>query len=321
MVIEDLLNREDYMIYDTEEVYSIHYAEVCAAYGAARIAGLENDKATLNKLQKRYAIRIADSIGNTENHVDVNVYGILPLELFMHGADSSYYYQGISLADGQWDGVEPGELSPQVRFWIDDVWMIGSLQVQAYLVTGQQKYLDRAALVAAAYLDKLQQPNGLFYHGENAPFYWGRGNGWMAAGFTIIISELNEDHAAYDRILAGYKKMMESLLKYQAGDGMWRQLVDIDTAWKETSSTAMFGYAIQTGLNNKLLDESVYAPASDKAWNGLMAYLQENGKISDVCVGTGQSRDVNYYLDRPTVSGDFHGQAPLLWFAQARMAK
>ncbi len=31
------------------------------------------------------------------------------------------------------------------------------------------------------YCEKLQRPNGLFYHRDDAPFYWGRGNGWAAA--------------------------------------------------------------------------------------------------------------------------------------------
>jgi hypothetical protein len=33
----------------------------------------------------------------------------------------------------------------------------------------------------AAYLDRLQQTNGLFFHAPDSPFYWSRGNGWVAA--------------------------------------------------------------------------------------------------------------------------------------------
>ena len=44
------------------------------------------------------------------------------------------------------------------------------------------KYIDRTAKAMVAYLDRLQQPNGLFFHTEDARFYWSRGNGWMAAG-------------------------------------------------------------------------------------------------------------------------------------------
>ncbi|NHK26900.1 hypothetical protein FF098_003130 [Parvularcula flava] len=193
--------------------------------------------------------------------------------------------------------------------------MIGALQMQAYRATGDEIYLTRAARTAAAYIERLQQPNGLFHHGPDAPFYWGRGNGWVAAGLAEIIDGLPEDNEYYDEVVRGYQRMMQALLEYQAEDGMWRQLIDYPDAWKETSGTAMFGYAMAAGINNGLLDEHLYGPAVEKAWTALQGYIEEDGRLSAVCVGTGQSLDENYYLERPTVTGDLHGQAPLLWFA------
>ena len=108
-------------------------------------------------------------------------------ELYRHTKDEKFYKQGIELADIQWEDPLGNGLTRQTRFWIDDVYMIGSLQIQAYRISGEQKYLQRAALETAAYLEKLQQPNGLFYHGPEAPFFWGRGNGWMAAGLAEVI--------------------------------------------------------------------------------------------------------------------------------------
>ena len=56
------------------------------------------------------------------------------------------------------------------RFWIDDIWMIGALQAEAWRRTRGARFLDRAALMANAYLARLQQPSGLFHHGPQAPF-------------------------------------------------------------------------------------------------------------------------------------------------------
>lgn len=42
------------------------------------------------------------------------------------------------------------------------------------------KYVERAAKEMAMYLDELQRLNGLFYHAPDVPYFWGRGNGWMA---------------------------------------------------------------------------------------------------------------------------------------------
>ena len=52
-----------------------------------------------------------------------------------------------------------------------------------------------------------------------------------------------------------------------------------------------------------------------RAWSGLSRELQPDGRLRGVCVGTGQSADAQYYLERPVVTGDLHGQAALLWTA------
>ena len=317
LVIANLLSRDDIMMYDTGDVVAPHYAEVCTAFGAARMAGLFNDTITINRLTKRYLKVIKDSITNTANHVDANVYGILPLELFKLNQDSIFYKQGITFAKDQWKNELPNGLTNQTRFWIDDIWMIGSLQIQAYRLTKDNIYLDRAAREIVAYLEKLQRPNGLFFHGKNAPFFWGRGNGWAAAGLAEILTELPENHPDYPVIVEGYMAMMETLLQYQAEDGMWRQLIDHESAWKETSCTGMFAYAICVGVKQGILPKEGYENAYQKAWLSLTDYIGNDGKISDVCVGTGQSTDINYYIERPKVTGDFHGQAPVLWLAYA----
>lgn len=69
-------------MYKSGQVLAVHYSEVCAAFGAVRIAALSNDSAAIAQLARRYMRVITDSIENTANHVDANVYGILPLELY-----------------------------------------------------------------------------------------------------------------------------------------------------------------------------------------------------------------------------------------------
>jgi hypothetical protein len=45
--------------------------------------------------------------------------------------------------------------------------------------------------------------------------------------------------------------------------------------------------------------------------------VNAEGRLTDICAGTGQKDDAGFYLQRPRVTGDLHGQAPLLWFAYA----
>jgi rhamnogalacturonyl hydrolase YesR len=85
------------------------------------------------------------------------------------------------------------------------MFMITAVQAQAYRATGERKYIDRAAKEMVVYLDSLQQPNGLFYHAPDVPFFWGRGNGWMAAGMSELLWSLPKDNPDRERIMEGYR--------------------------------------------------------------------------------------------------------------------
>lgn len=263
------------------------------------------------------------------NHVDLNMFGCLPLTFYHITGKKKYLDLGLPYANTQWQC--PADAKPeqkswaekgyswQTRLWIDDMYMITIVQTQAYRVTHDPVYINRAAKEMALYLDKLQRPNGLFYHAPDVPFYWARGNGWMAAGMAELLQELPEDSPYHERIMQGYHKMMESLRHYQLPSGMWSQLIDKSDCWPETSGTAMFTYAFIQGVKHGWLDEKTYAPLARKAWIAMVSYINENNDVREICVGTNKKNDERYYYDRPRHTGDYHGQAPYLWCAAALM--
>jgi len=313
----------------------ITYPDVCTWYGALCFS-----KATGNAdLKARLIARFEPLFGNearlvpVPNHVDNTVFGAVPLELYLQTKEARYLHMGQQMADAQW-AVPPANeknntpearawldkgFTWQTRLWIDDMFMITMVQAQAFRATGDRRYIDRAAKEMVMYLDELQRPNGLFYHAPDVPFFWGRGNGWMAAGMAELLRSLPLDNPDRPRILEGYRKMMAALLAYQAADGMWRQLIDDPAAWPETSGTGMFTFAMITGVKNGWLDAKTYGPAVRKAWLALVTYLDENSDVRDVCEGTNKKADHQYYLDRKRVTGDLHGQAPVIWCATAFM--
>jgi unsaturated rhamnogalacturonyl hydrolase len=247
---------------------TIIYPEVCAWYGSLTFARLSGDKDLTARLIKRFDLLLTPAEAKlipTERHVDFSVFGAVPLEIFIETKQPKYLDLGKTFADRQWLAPDAQGLTGETRFWIDDMFMITILQVQAYRATGDKKYLDRAALEMTVYLDKLQQPNGLFHHAPDVPFFWGRGNGWVAAGMMELLRSPPKDHPKRARILDGYLKMMRSLLQYQAAEGTWKQLIDHPEAWHETSSSGMFAFAMITGVNEKWLDAKTYAPAARKA--------------------------------------------------------
>ena len=313
----------------------IPYFEVCTWYGALSFAKQTKNKDLTEKLIRRFdPLFDKDSaLLPVPDHVDYTVFGAVPFEIYLQTKDKKYFELGKYYADKQWAVPEGPRVIPesytyynnglswQTRLWIDDMYMITMIQAQAYRATNEKKYIERAAKEMVFYLKELQRPYGLFYHAPDAPFFWGRGNGWMAAGMTELLRVLPKDNYYYGTIMKAYETMMASLLSLQTENGMWRQLVDDPTFWPETSCTAMFTFAMITGVKNGWLDKRIYGAAARKAWLALVSYINENGDITDVCEGTGKKNDRQYYMDRKRITGDLHGQAPILWCASALLRK
>jgi len=297
----------------------ITYPESVAWYGALTFAQLSGNQDLDAKLIERFQPLFGEesSLVPSPVNVDSTVFAAVPLEIFIQTKDPKYLEMGKGMADKQWENPNPDGTTSQTRYWIDDMYMITMVQVQTYRATGDSKYLDRAALEMAAYLDKLQQPNGLFYHAPDVPFFWGRGDGWVAAGMAELLRSLPENHPQRARIMDGYHKMMAGLLKYQDKDGVWHQLIDHPESYPETSSSAMFTFAMITGVKNRWLSEKPYAEVARKGWLGIVSYLEPNGDLRNVCQGTNKKNDLQYYLNRERLTGDLHGQAPVLWSASA----
>jgi len=307
----------------------ITYPDVCTWLGGMWFAEVTKDQELFNRFKDRFEplFGAEKHLQPKANHVDNCVFGSVPLELYLQTKDQKYLDLGLKYADEQWILPEDANeeqnawaekgYSWQTRIWIDDMFMITAVQSQAYLATGDQKYIDRAAKEMVLYLDEIQLENGLFYHSPEAHFSWGRGNGWMAVGMAEILRNLPKDNPNRKRIMEGYHKMMAALLKYQEEDGMWRQIIDDPEAWKETSATAMFTYAMITGVKNGWINKKTYGSAARKGWVALIDYINENDDLTEVCAGTNIQNSREHYMNRPRIVGDLHGQAPLLWCAAA----
>ena len=271
---------------------SIHYAEIVTAYGAIKFSDLTNDRDLLIKLEKRYRPIVDEGDSDLIPqgfHGDFTVFALVPFELYRLRGDMRFYNLGKQLVDEQWKDPNPEDgLTWQARWWIDDAYMIASVDALATRVTGDQTYVNNAALLLHAYCSKLQHDNGLLPHTESVPFYWGRGVGWVAAGLTEALTTLHEDNPLYEKLMAYYKKLMAGLLPLQAESGLWRQLLDYPDAYEETSCTGMFAYAYIVGIKNGWLEEKTYGPAARRGWLALTERINEHGEVSDVCVGTNE---------------------------------
>lgn len=323
----------------------IHYAVVSLWVNLLDCAKLLGDEARVVALSRLFDPFYGEKkdLLPTFKHVDFNVVGALPLEIAILTGEKRARDLGLFYAERQWEEPKADDqatlfnyeilpfaerlewwkkgYSCQSRLWIDDMYMITALQTQAFRLTGDMKYVDRAAKEMCLYLDRIQIKDGpdagLFYHAPDVPYVWGRGAGWMAAGMPLLLKYMPRGHKDFPVILAGYRSMMDALKKRQAESGMWNQLVGDRNSWEEPSATAMFAYAFIEGVNNGWLDAAEFAPLAKKAYLAIVDSMDKYGNIRDVCAGTPKMNDRDHYLKRPHIHGDPHAQAPFVWMCRA----
>ncbi|MFV0541091.1 MAG: glycoside hydrolase family 105 protein [Aestuariibaculum sp.] len=111
--------------------------------------------------------------------------------------------------------------------------------------------------------------------------FWGRGNGWVAAGLANILKHLPENseyRPFYENL---FKTFIPKLASLQSKQGFWHaSLLDTESyPAPEASATALITYAMAYGINHNLLDGTEYCPIVNKSWEALMSIINNKGKL------------------------------------------
>lgn len=180
-------------------------------------------------------------------------------------------------------------------WWADGLYMVMPVMTKLYKITGNALYLDKL-YEYWSFADSLMYDGGdrLYYRDAKYIYpkhktasgkkdFWARGNGWVVAALAKVLQDLPADNPHRQEYLDRYKAMASAVAASQRPDGYWtRSMLDPDFApGPETSGTAFFTYALAWGVNNGILDDSVYRPVITKAW----AYLTETALQPDGTVG------------------------------------
>lgn len=179
----------------------------------------------------------------------------------------------------------------QVWSWCDALFMAPPVYAHIGKITGEPQYLSYMdEQFKNTYNHLYDKEEGLFYrdgsyfdkrelNGEK--IFWGRGNGWVAAGLVNILKILPEDSEYRPFYKELFVDLVSRLADLQSKDGFWHaSLLDPDNyPSPETSATAMITYALAYGINTGLLKEDTYFPVAINAWNALISSVDESGKL------------------------------------------
>ena len=122
---------------------------------------------------------------------------------------------------------------------------------------------------------------------------WARGNGWVMMTCAEILPLLNPGSEQHTRLQKTFLTLSAALQKLQTTDGLWRTILDDDSAYEETSASAMYLFALTRGRRSGLLDPSFDACIA-KASLALSKMVEADGKFVGVSEGTWPG-SVEYY--------------------------
>jgi rhamnogalacturonyl hydrolase YesR len=202
--------------------------------------------------------------------------------------------------------------------WLDDLYMALPCFAQMALLTGDTRYYDDAAKQLLQFHSRMfVAQKGLFMHGwiqEMSPhpaFHWGRANGWALMAAAELLTVMPRDYPQRTQLMNIFKAHAAGLRRVQAPSGLWHQLLDRPDSYEETSSSAMFVFALTRAINKGWLSRPTWAPIVLRGWNGLTRKVNSTGQVEGTCIGTGLGWDDTFYLNRPRDVNAAHGYGPI----------
>lgn len=232
-------------------------------------------------------------------HADDHTVGQFYLELFRKYGDKKM----LQPTQEQFDFImyHPAKTSLQWQTpyhqsrwnWCDALFMSPPVWAKLYNITGEKKYLDFMVSEFKATTDFLfDKEESLYYRDESymgkldngTKIFWSRGNGWVFAGLTNIMNELETNSPEYQYFKDIFEKMAAKLLKIQTPEGHWAMSLLGQEFYPtpETSGTSFYVYGLAWGINNGILDKKTYGPAVEKAWKALVGYVNKEGMLGYV---------------------------------------
>ncbi len=211
------------------------------------------------------------------------------------------------------DGTFVRRRFDKTTLWADDLFMSVPFLAQMYKLTGEETYLDEGIRQVRNFHDRLFSKEKQLYHhcfyveaGHHGVAHWGRANGWVAMAKCMLLNAMPEGHPDRDEVISILLRQILGFSRYQTENGMWRQLLDKEDAWLESSCTAMFTYAVARAVNEGWID-NLYSSVAVRGWEGLVLNISKNGELDNVSTGFNIKQDLVFYYKIPVEPGGAHG--------------
>lgn len=205
--------------------------------------------------------------------------------------------------------------------WADTLFMAAYFLMRVGVMLDKKPLIEDALHQFYWHINYLQDENtSLWYHGYNhinkdhmSGMFWARANAWAAYTMSRAAKGVPEGYLypPMMHIWSSLRDQLAALKKLQKEDGLWGTVLDYPQAYGEVSATAGIAAAMVT-QNNPL-----HAKYVQKALDGVMANIADNGRVMNVSGGTAVMNDIQGYLNIDKKWAQGWGQGLALAFLAA----
>ena len=204
--------------------------------------------------------------------------------------------------------------------WADTLFMAAFLLLRVGVILKDEEIIDDALNQWYWHINYLQdEKTGFYYHGYNnitgdhmSGIYWGRANAWAAYTMSRVGGILPECYLypKYLDVAGSLNDQLAAMKTVQTENGLWRTVLDDPESYEEVSASA--------GIAAAMLERGnpLHTRYLNKAIEGLLANVSEDGRVMNVSGGTAVMKDVEGYrgISRRWIQGWGQGLA-LAFFA------
>ena len=320
----------DHLTLDTWE-----WPQGVAVYAMYKLYKATGNKQTLEDMRAWYARHLAKGLPSKNVNTMAPMLGMTLL--YKETGDETYrpiieewsqwvMTQMPRTQEGGLQHITSDDVNEQ-QLWDDTLYMTCLFLYQAGDALGREDMKQEAEYQFLLHIKYLHSPKtGLWYHGycfqgrhHFGQAYWGRGNSWFTA-CAVDFAEWIPDGPVLRLILNTWQEQCKALLSVQDQEsGLWHTLLDQPDSYLETSASAAIAYGLLKGSRLGLLDEDCRA-AGEKALQGVIAQVAEDGTVQGVSYGTPMGWTQDFYRTIP-IQPTAYGQGLTFLMLTEKFAK
>lgn len=320
----------DHLALDTWE-----WPQGVAVYAMYKLYKATGNKQTLEDMRAWYARHLAKGLPSKNVNTMAPMLGMTLL--YKETGDETYrpiieewsqwvMTQMPRTLEGGLQHITSDDVNEQ-QLWDDTLYMTCLFLYQAGDALGREDMKQEAEYQFLLHIKYLHSPKtGLWYHGycfqgrhHFGQAYWGRGNSWFTA-CAVDFAEWIPDGPVRRLILNTWQEQCKALLSVQDPEsGLWHTLLDQPDSYLETSASAAIAYGLLKGSRLGLLDEDCRA-AGEKALQGVIAQVAEDGTVQGVSYGTPMGWTQDFYRTIP-IQPTAYGQGLTFLMLTEKFAK